>query len=90
MRQRLRCVMASYNFDLQGIMASHLGGVMGDWSETTHKAGGLFSGTASTRRVPARAQFMSDLTGAMTGNSLRRTFILFGTDVRARRYYGNA
>jgi hypothetical protein len=37
MRQRLRCVMASYNFDLQAIMA-HLGGGMGDWSGTTHKA----------------------------------------------------
>jgi len=40
MRQRLRCVMASYNFDLQTIMA-HLGGGMGDWSDTTHKARGL-------------------------------------------------
>jgi hypothetical protein len=53
---------AGYNFDLRGIMASFLGGVMGDWSETTHKAGGLFSGTASTRPVPVRGQFMSDLT----------------------------
>jgi hypothetical protein len=37
MRQRLRCVKASYNFDLQAITA-HLGGGMGDWSGTTHKA----------------------------------------------------
>jgi hypothetical protein len=89
MRQRLRCVMASYNFDLQTIMA-HLGGGMGDWSDTIHKARGLVNTTASTHRVSARGQVMSDLTAAMTGNSLRITFLPFGTDVRARRDYGNA
>jgi hypothetical protein len=35
MRQRLRCLMVSYNFDLQAVMA-HLGGGMGDWSGITH------------------------------------------------------
>ena len=33
---------------------------------------------------------MSDLTRAMIGNSLRKTFVPFGTDVRALRCYGNA
>ena len=33
---------------------------------------------------------MSDLTGAMIGNSLRKTFVPSDTDVRAPRYYGNA
>jgi hypothetical protein len=89
MRQRLRCVKASCNFDLRGIMA-HLGGGMGYWSETTYKARGLVNRTASTQRVSAHGQVMSDLTAVMTGNSLRITFLPFGTDVRARRDYGNA
>jgi hypothetical protein len=89
MRQRRSGVKASYNFYLQGIMAD-LGGNMGYWSETTYKAPGLIGRTASTRRVSARGQVMSDLTAAMTGNSLRITFPPFGTDVRARRDTGHA
>lgn len=63
---------------------------MGDWSETTHEAGGLVSGTGSTRPVPVRGQLISDLTGAMIGNSLTKAYIPFGTDVRARRCCCNA
>jgi hypothetical protein len=32
MRQRLRFVDASYNFDVQGTLASHRGGVLNDRS----------------------------------------------------------
>ena len=33
---------------------------------------------------------MADLTRAMIENSLRKAFVPFDTDVRARGYYGNA
>jgi hypothetical protein len=89
MRQRLRCAKASYDFDLQGMMA-HLGGGMGYRSETTYKARGLVDRTASTRRVSGHRQVMSDLTAVITGSSLRITFLPFGTEVRARRDHGNA
>jgi hypothetical protein len=45
---------------------------------------------ASNCPVPPRGRFMSDLTRALIGNPLRKTFIPFDTDVRARRYYSNA
>lgn len=67
MRQRLRFAEASYNFDVQGIMASHRGGVMGDRSKTD---------------TPPRRIRLNGSTESPRADSLRPTLLLPRKEIR--------
>jgi hypothetical protein len=54
LRQNLKCASDSYNFDLNSEVVYQGGSISGTWRETTKRATGGVSGTASPGAIQAR------------------------------------
>ena len=83
LRLSIRCASASYNFELGSDVTYEGGRISGTWSESTRKASGDITGTASPSTIQATAtgqSFSASLALATKGNRQTVTIRSQGSD----------